>query len=67
MGGFRMQRNTIIAVFFTAAALSSAVHAGSLADPVVTPEIIAEEASSSSSGTALVAALAVLMMVPALD
>lgn len=41
--------------------------AGSIADPVVEPVVITDDATSSSSGTGLVAALALLMILPVAD
>lgn len=47
--------------------IGTTAYAGSLSDPVVDPVVITTEAASSSSGTALVALLSVIMMIPALS
>lgn len=60
-----MKRTVLLA--FLAMAIGTSSQAGSLADPVIAPAVIVEDAAGSSSGTALVAMLAVLLMIPALD
>jgi len=56
--------------FLAAAAIMSLAtgsFAGSLADPVVTPDVIVEDVSGSSTGAGLVGVLAVLLMAMAID
>lgn len=59
-------KKTIGAVALFTFALTHQGIAGSLADPVIEAPVIVEEASSSSSGTATVALLALLMSLPLL-
>lgn len=61
-------KNTLYAVAAAVALGATPALAGSLGDPVVTPiEVIEDTTTSSSSATALVAMLAILMAIPALD
>ena len=48
-------------------AFATTATAGSLADPIIEAPIIIEEATSSSSGTAIVVALTILLMIVSLD
>lgn len=57
-------RNIVAALAL--AGFGQAALAGSLADPVIEPVTIVEDATSSSSGTALVALLAVVLSIPVL-
>jgi len=59
-----MRKFTLVAAL---AAMTSPAFAGSLADPVVAPEIIATDVAGSSSGTAVVGLLATMFMLMALD
>ncbi|MCX7565255.1 hypothetical protein OS189_02705 [Sulfitobacter sp. F26169L] len=56
----------IITTLLALAAFTTAVSAGSLADPIIEAPVIVQEASSSSSGTVTVALLALLMALPIL-
>ena len=61
-------KKTLYAVAIAASFSVTSAVAGSLSDPVVTPiEIVEDTTASSSSAMALVAMLALLMAVPALD
>jgi hypothetical protein len=61
-------KKTLYAVAVAATFGVTPALAGSLSDPVVTPiDIIEDTTASSSSAMALVAMLAVLMAIPALD
>lgn len=60
-----MTRNIVLAL--SVASFGQAALAGSLADPVIEPVAIVEDATSSSSGTALVALLAVVLAIPLLN
>ena len=58
---------TFVKAFALSCALTaSPAQAGSLSDPVIEQDIIIAEATSSSSGTALVALLAVVLAIPQL-
>jgi hypothetical protein len=47
-------------------AFTTTATAGSLADPVIEAPVIVQDASSSSSGKATVALLALLLIIPAI-
>lgn len=57
-------KKTICALIFATAIGGSAATAGSLSDPVVTPEVVAEEAVQSSENVeGMIAAVAVLLII----
>ena len=62
-----MKQTKLASLALACALAGTSVTAGSLADPVVEPAVIVEDATSSSSGTALVVALAHMILVPILN
>ncbi|MEP5730117.1 MAG: hypothetical protein ABJL67_12190 [Sulfitobacter sp.] len=62
-----MKRITLVTCMLAAAAIGAAAQAGSLSDPVVTPQIIIEDTTNSSSGEFLVLGLAYLFVIASLD
>lgn len=62
-----MNKTTLMAAALATMTFATTTNAGSLADPVIEPPLIVEDATSSSSGTSLVAILTVLTILASID
>jgi hypothetical protein len=60
-------KQAICALAIGASVLGTTATSGSLSDPVIAAPTIVADTTSSSSGTTLIALLAILMAIPALD